>query len=41
MGIIIGTVVGALTDNVGLWIVIGIAVGAAVGGVMAMKESHD
>ena len=29
MGIIIGTVVRALTGNVGLWIAVGIAIGAA------------
>jgi len=27
----VGTVIGALTDNIGLWIAIGIAVGAAIG----------
>ena len=40
MGIIIGVVIGSLTDNVGLWIVIGIAVGAATGSVMAQRESN-
>jgi|TARA_B100000809_G_scaffold237335_1_gene257093 hypothetical protein len=29
MGIIIGTVIGALAGNVGLWIVIGLVAGAA------------
>ncbi|MCH7736497.1 MAG: hypothetical protein IH872_03745 [Chloroflexi bacterium] len=28
MGIIIGTVVGALADNVGIWITVGIVIGA-------------
>ena len=31
LGIMVGTVIGALTDNVGLWIAIGIVVGAAIG----------
>ena len=30
MGIIIGTVVGALTSNVGIWITIGIVIGVAL-----------
>ena len=30
MGIIIGTVVGALTGNVGIWITIGIVIGVAL-----------
>ena len=41
MGIIIGTVIGALTDNDGLWIAIGIVVGAGVGSLMAKKGSTD
>ena len=41
MGIIIGTVIGALTDNVGLWIAIGIVIGAGVGILMAKKGSTD
>ena len=40
MGIILGVVTGPSTDNVGLWITIGIAVGAAAGGVMAKRESN-
>ena len=31
IGIIIGSVIGVLTDNPGLWIALGIAIGAAVG----------
>ena len=30
LGIIIGTVIGALTDNVGLWIALGLVFGAAI-----------
>lgn len=41
MEIIIGAIIGALTDNVGIWITIGIAVGTGTGSVMAMKESKD
>jgi hypothetical protein len=41
MGIIIGTVVGALTDNVGLWIVIGLAIGSAAEAVRAKKRSEN
>ena len=31
LGIIIGTVIGALTDNVGLWIALGLVFGAGIG----------
>ena len=35
LGIIIGTVIGALTDNVGVWIGIGIVFGAGIGTAIA------
>ena len=41
MGIIIGVVIGALVDNVGLWIAIGLVVGAAVEYTFAKKRSSE
>ncbi len=41
MGIIIGTVVGALTGNVGLWIVIGLAIGSVVEAIRLKKRSNS
>jgi galactitol-specific phosphotransferase system IIC component len=35
IGIIIGSVIGVLTDNVGLWIALGVAIGAGVGVIRA------
>ena len=41
MGIIIGTVVGALTSNVGIWITIGIVIGVALKFGKAKKHSSN
>ena len=44
-GLIIGIVVGAVTDNMGLWIaigtVIGIVVGAAISTLQASREDEE
>jgi len=37
-GLIAGVVIGAINDNVGLWIAIGVAIGAAVGFVKLEKR---
>ena len=37
-GLIAGVVIGAINDNVGLWIAIGVAIGAAVGFVKLKKR---
>jgi hypothetical protein len=31
LGIVVGAIIGILTDNVGLWLPLGIAIGAGVG----------
>jgi len=41
MGIIIGSVVGALTDHVGLCIVVGLAIGSAAEAVRVKKRSSN
>ena len=38
LGILLGTVIGSLTDNVGLWVGMGIVLGSALG---AMKSRKD
>ena len=40
LGIIIRSVVGSLTNNAGIWIAIGVIVGAAVEFTMAKKRSN-
>ena len=40
-GLIIGTVVGVLSDNIGLWLSMGIVFGAAYEAQMARKESPE
>ena len=40
VGMLVGVVVGALTDNVGLWISLGLCIGAGIGSISkAGKES--
>ena len=41
MGIAIGTAIGVATDNVGIWMCIGIALGAAFGGARAKKNEAN
>jgi|AP45_3_1055517.scaffolds.fasta_scaffold96033_3 hypothetical protein len=41
MGIIFGTVIGAVTGNVGLWIAIGLVAGAAVEYTAAKQRSSE
>lgn len=42
MGVLLGTLVGVLTDNIGLWLSVGIAIGAGVGTtLMAAKSKKD
>ena len=41
MGIIIGTVVGGLTGNVGIWITIGIIIGVALDFSKATKHPSN
>ena len=38
MGISFGTLVGIVTDNIGLWLSVGLAIGAGVGNSLAQKE---
>ena len=46
IGLLVGVIVGALTDNVGLWISLGLCLGAGVGSVSkkgkeSMSEGFD
>ena len=40
-GLIIGIVVGAVTDNMGLWIAIGTVIGLLIGAVLASRAAED
>jgi hypothetical protein len=40
-GVAIGSVVGVLTDNLGLWISLGIALGAGIGISISQKQRKD
>lgn len=39
-GVTAGTIIGVLTDNIGLWIAMGCAFGAGIGTVL-MKKGQD
>ena len=39
IGIVFGTVIGVLTDNIGLWLSVGIAIGAGVGTSLMQQGS--
>ena len=41
MGLMIGTVIGAATDNVGVWLVIGFIFGAAIGATVGRILAGD
>ena len=41
LGIAIGALVGVLTDNIGLWISLGLAIGAGAGNTLINKEKTD
>ncbi|MCH7698121.1 MAG: hypothetical protein IH865_04190 [Chloroflexi bacterium] len=45
MGLMIGTVIGAATDNVGVWLVVGFifgaAIGATIGRILATYSNGD
>ena len=41
LGVAFGSVVGVLTDNIGLWIGVGIAIGAGVGNGMQAQNKND
>ena len=41
MGIAFGTLVGVLTDNIGVWLCIGIAFGAGVGNTLQKRKDND
>ena len=38
-GMVIGTAIGVATDNIGLWLPVGIAIGAGVGNSLMKKAS--
>ena len=38
LGIVVGAIIGILTDNVGLWLPLGIAIGAGVGVISARSK---
>ena len=40
-GLTIGIVVGALTDNMGLWIAMGTVIGLLIGAVLASRAAED
>ena len=40
IGIAIGTAIGIATDNLGVWIAIGLVFGAGIGNRMAKKKSQ-
>ena len=37
IGVMTGTIVGVLTDNIGMWLPIGIAIGAGIGPALSKK----
>lgn len=41
IGIILGTLIGVLTDNMGTWLAIGVALGAGIGRYMVQKEADE
>ena len=41
VGIIIGVVIGVLTDNVGLWIALGLVFGTAIGATLERRRSDE
>ena len=41
IGMIIGVAIGAATDNIGLWISLGLVFGAAYGKTMQNKKDSD
>lgn len=41
IGISLGTLVGILTDNIGLWIGVGVALGAGIGTTLANKRNKN
>ena len=38
IGVVAGTIVGVITDNIGLWLPIGIAIGAGIGFTQKEKK---
>jgi len=40
-GVAIGSVIGVLTDNLGLWISLGVAIGAGIGISISQKQKKD
>lgn len=40
-GIILGTLVGIMTDNLGLWLPVGIATGAGIGTTRSSKSTKE
>jgi 2-keto-3-deoxy-6-phosphogluconate aldolase len=41
LGVGFGTVVGVITDNIGLWLSVGVAIGVGVGTSMMQNGSKD
>jgi len=39
IGVMTGTIVGVLTDNIGLWLPVGIALGAGIGTIQKNPKS--
>jgi hypothetical protein len=40
IGLLFGTVVGVLTKNIGLWLSVGIAIGAGVGNSLMHRDNN-
>jgi hypothetical protein len=40
-GVAVGSVIGVLTNNLGLWISLGIAIGAGIGISISQKKKND
>ena len=40
-GVAIGSVIGALTDNIGLWLSLGIAIGCGIGSYLDQQEKGN
>ena len=40
IGLLFGTVVGVLTKNIGLWLIVGIAIGAGVGNSLMHRGNN-
>ena len=41
IGIVLGTLIGIFTENMGAWLAIGVALGAGLGKVMSEQETEE